>query len=91
MDPFLTSIISDIVANILLALGSDQFDSPLSIIRDKLFWKKVLTKFFKQLKSGYAKFEKAENEKLLLLDEEFLSHPIVKDEIKNCALSGKDK
>jgi len=89
MDPFLTSIISDIVANILLALGSDQFDSPLSIIRDKLFWKKVLTKFFKQLKSGYAKFEKAENEKLLLLDEEFLSHPIVKDEIKNCALSGR--
>ncbi len=89
MSPFLASIISDIVASILIEIGSDLFDYPISVIKDKRFWKKVLTKFFKQLKSGYAKFEKAENEKILLLDEEFLSHPIVKDEIKNCALSGR--
>lgn len=89
MNPFLASIISDIIASILIDISSDLFDSPLSVIKDKRFWKKVLTKFFKQLKSGYTKFEAAENENLLLLDEEFLSHPIVKDEIKNCALSGE--
>ena len=90
----LKSIISEIAASIIESVAVEQFGSSLGKLRDNLFWERVLSRFFKRLKSGYEDFEKAEKEKLLLLDEDFLSKSIVKEQIKNCALTGeidKDK